>query len=95
MLGTTNIRKISDKAKWVYSGYGIALDGTGSWSLGSDLARNVVIFGVDNSSSAHTDNCRNKFLILGERPTYDINGRFVSHDKSFALILVKKIQNSA
>ena len=34
----------------MYIGYGMAFDGTGSWSFGNDFARNVVIFGVDNSS---------------------------------------------
>ena len=33
----------------VYSGYGIAFDGAGSWDFGSDDARNVVIFGVNSS----------------------------------------------
>ena len=27
----------------------------GSWSFGNDFARNVAIFGVDNSSSSHAD----------------------------------------
>ena len=32
------------------------MDGKGEWSFGNDCARNVVIFGVDNSSSCQTDN---------------------------------------
>ena len=28
--------------------------------------RNVKIFGVDNGSSSHSDNCKNNFLVLGE-----------------------------
>ena len=39
-----------DKEKKVYCGYGIVFDGAGSWNFGNDLARNVVIFAVDNSS---------------------------------------------
>ena len=49
LFGATNIVKNSDKGKWVYSRYGIALDGGGSRSFGNDYARNVIIFGVDNS----------------------------------------------
>ena len=45
-----------DKAKWVYYAYGIALFGAGSWSFGNSFARNVKVFGVDNSSSSHSDN---------------------------------------
>ena len=44
------------KSKFTYNGWGIAFDGEGSWSFGNDFAGNVVIFGVDNSSSSHTDN---------------------------------------
>ena len=31
-------------------------------------ARNVVIFGVNNSSSSHADNRKNNILVLGEGP---------------------------
>ena len=44
------------------SGCGIAFDGFGSWRVGNDVTRNVIIFGVDNSSSLHTDNHKNYFL---------------------------------
>ena len=52
-----------------------------------NFARNIIIFGVDNSSSFHVDKCKNNFLILGEEPTYDIDGSLI--------ILLKKIQNFA
>ena len=58
--------KNNDKEKCVYSGYRIAFDGKGEWSFDNDFSRNVAIFGVDNSSSSHTDNCKNKFLVLRE-----------------------------
>ena len=38
-----------------------------------DLSRyinKIRIFGVDNSSSSNTDNCKNNFLVSGESPTY-------------------------
>ena len=38
----------------------------------NDFARNVIIFGVDNTSSSHTDNRKNNFLVLGEA-THGIN----------------------
>ena len=49
--------------------------------FGNDLARNVIIFGVDNSLSSHTDNLKNDFLILGEGPTFCINGSFGASEK--------------
>ena len=53
--------KKRDKEKYVYSGYGIAFDSAGFWSFDNDTARNVIIFGVDNNSSSHADNCMNNF----------------------------------
>ena len=67
---------INDKEKYVYSGYGITFDSAGSWSFDNNIARNNIVFGVDNSSSPHSDNRKNIFLILGEGPTYGINGNF-------------------
>ena len=43
------------------SGYGIAFDGEGECVFGNDYARNVIIFGVDNSSSSHAENLNNSF----------------------------------
>ena len=34
----------------------VAFDGAGSWRFGNGFAKNVVIFGVDNNPSFHTDN---------------------------------------
>ena len=61
MFGATNIVKNIDKEKCFYSGDGIAFNGKGSWSLDNDFARNVVIFGADNSSSSHSDTRKNNF----------------------------------
>ena len=76
MFRATNIVKNNDETKYVYSigGYGITFDGAGSWNFVNGFARNVVIFGFDNSSSSHTENLKNNFLVLGERPTDDISG---------------------
>ena len=50
-------------------------------SFGSNYARNVVIFGVDNSTLSHSDNRKNHFLILGEGNTFGINGSFGAPEK--------------
>ena len=47
------------------------------------LARNFIIFGVDNSSSSHSDNFKNNFLILDEGLTYGANGSLGSPQKKF------------
>ena len=63
LFGAANIVKNGNKEKYVYSGYGMAFDGKGEWSFGNDYARNVIIFGVDNSLSSHADNLKNNLLI--------------------------------
>ena len=71
-------------AAFAYSGYGIVLASTGSWSFNNDFAKNVIIFGVDNSSSSYSD-----FLILGEGPTCGINGSFESPEKESSINFTK------
>ena len=39
----------------------------------NDLARNVVISGVENTSSSHSDIKKNSFLVLVEGPAKGIN----------------------
>ena len=78
MFGATNIVKNSDQEKYVYSGYRITFDSAGSWNFGNDFTGNAVIFEIDNSSSSHSDSRKNNFLVLGEGPTYGINGSFGS-----------------
>ena len=39
------------------------------FSLGNEIIRNVITFGVDTSSSPHIDNKKKIFLILGKGPT--------------------------
>ena len=85
----TNIVKNIDKGKHVYSGYGITFDSTGSWSFDNDFVRNVIIFGADNTSSSYSDNLKNNLLILGEGPTYGINGSFGSPEKEFSINFTK------
>ena len=76
LFGATNIVTASEK--YVYSGYRVTFDSAGSWSFHNDFARNVIIFVVGNSSSFHSDNHKNSFLISGaEGPTDGINERKV------------------
>ena len=89
MFRATNIVKDNGKEKYVYSSYEIAFDGKGSWSSNVDFGRNVIIFGVGNSSSHHTDNVKNDFLISEEGDTFGISGSFGASGKKI-LILVRQ-----
>ena len=85
LFGTTNIGKNNDKEKYVYKRYRMTFDSAGSWSFNNDFARNVIIFSDNNSSLTHADNHKNNFLILGEGPTYGINGSFGWPEKKFKI----------
>ena len=84
-FGATNIVKNSDKEKSVHSGYGITFNSTDWWSFDSDTARNVIILGVDNSSSSHADNRKSNFLISGKCRSIGINGSFGLPEKKFSI----------
>ena len=89
LFGATNIVKNSDKENYVYSGYGIAFDGRVEWSFDNNYARNVITFGVDNTSSSQTDNLKNNFIILGEGDSFGINGSFGAPEKMFSISFSK------
>ena len=56
--------------KYGYSGYGIGFDTRSKCSfLGGGFGQNILIFGVDMSSSAHIDNKKKDILVLGKGPT--------------------------
>ena len=62
--------KNTDIDKYGYSGYGIGFDRKSSFSFpGGGFGQNVLIFGVDMSSSAHIDNKKKDILVLGKGPT--------------------------
>ena len=69
----------------MYCDYGISFDSADSWSFDNEIARNVIIFGVDNSLSSQAENRKNNFLVLGAGPTFRINGRFGSPEKKFSI----------
>ena len=89
LFGATSMVKSSDKKKYAYGGYGMTFDGVGSWSFDNNFARKVIIFGVESSSSSHSDNRKDNFLILDEGPTYGINGNFGLPEQKFCINFTK------
>ena len=71
MVGAVKLTKHVDVDLCIYSGYGIGFDRKGSYSIGDEIGRNVMIFGVDMSSSSHTDNKKKGILILRKGPNKD------------------------
>ena len=57
LFGAVTLTKNTDIDKYGYSGYGIGFDRRSSFSFpGGGFGQNIIIFGVDMSSSPHIDN---------------------------------------
>ena len=70
------LTKNADIEKYGYSGYGTGFDRRTSFSFpGGGFGQNVLIFGVDMSSSAHIDNKKKNILVLGIGPTQGLEHR--------------------
>ena len=73
LFGAVTLTKNADIEKCGYSGYGIGFDRRGRFSfLGGGFRQNVILFGVDMSSSIHINNKGKNILILGVGPTQGI-----------------------
>ena len=64
LFGAVKLVINSIKSKFTSNGWGIAFNGEGSCSFGNDTAKNVVGFGVANSSSSHTYNKKGKLFSI-------------------------------
>ena len=74
MFGAVKITKNADPDKYVYTCYGIGFDSRSEFSLpDGSMGKNIIIFGVDMSSSVHIDNKKKDILILGIGPTQGLD----------------------
>ena len=70
LFGAVTFTKKADIEKYKYSGYGIGFDRRSSFSFtGGGFGQNVLIFGVDMSTSIHIDNKGKDILVVGREPT--------------------------
>ena len=70
MFGAITLTKNTDIDKYGYSGYGTGFDRRSSFSFpGCGFGQNIIIFGIDMSSSVHMGNKKKDILILGTGPT--------------------------
>ena len=68
-FGAVKLTKNANIDKYRYSSYGIGFDWKSSFSHPSGGDQNVIIFGIDMSSSTKIDNRKKDILILGKAPT--------------------------
>ena len=64
MFRAVKLTKHPDIDQYKYCWYDIAFYRKGLFSLGNETGKNVIIFGVDMSSSPHIDDKKKDILIL-------------------------------
>ena len=85
LFGAVSLTKNAGIDKYGYSGHGIGFDRHGSFSFsGTGLGRNVIIFGIDMSSSTKIDNRKKDILILGKGPTQGL-GYTLGAEKMYSI----------
>ena len=88
LFGAVKLTKHVDVDLYKYSGYGIGFDRKGSYSIGNEIGRNVIILGVDMSSSPHIDN-KKDILILGKDPTQKLE-HTLTEEKLYSINFTKE-----
>ena len=89
MFGAVKLKKHAVVDLYKYSGYGIGFDRKGYYSIANEIGRNVIIFGVDMSSSQHIDNKKKDILILGKGPTQGLEHTLTA-EKLYSINFTKK-----
>ena len=79
------ITKNSDNSEYAYKGYGVCFDEGGMFSEGSiNNGRNVLIFGVHESSLIHSNNKANNVYVMGKDFVQGINDATLYADKVYS-----------
>ena len=90
LFGAVKLTKNADIDKYKYSGYEIGFDGKRFFSHPSGgTGRNVIIFGVDMSSSIKIDNKEKDILILELGPTFGLCENALFTEKMFWINFTK------
>ena len=94
LFGAVTLTKNADIDKYGYSGYGIGFDRRSSFSFpGGGFGQNLLIFGVDMSSSSHIDN-KKDILVLGKEPTQGLEHMLTAEKMHSINFREKKIESS-
>ena len=93
LFGAITLTKNADIEKYGYSGFGIGFDRRSSFSFPSGgFGQNVLIFGVDMSSSSHIDNKKKNILVLGKGPTQGLEHTLTA-DKMYSINFLLQIKH--
>ena len=89
LFDAVKLIKHVDVDLYKYSGYGIGFDRKGFYSTGTEIGRNVIIFGGDMSLTTKIDNRKKDVLILGKDPTHRLE-HTLSAEKLYSINFTKE-----
>ena len=85
LFGAMQISKNDDTSKYKCKGYGICFDEGGTFSKGNiNNGRNVLIFGVHESSLVHANNKANNIYVMGDLFVQGINDTTLYAEKIYS-----------
>ena len=85
-FGCVKLARNADPDKYAYSGYGIGFYLRSLFSIPNfDWVKNVIIFGVDMSSSVHVDNRKKVVSILGKSPTQGLGYATLTAEAQYSI----------
>ena len=85
LFGAMEITKNADTSKYKYKGYGVCFDEGGMFSMGNiNNGRNVLIFGVEESSLVRSNNKANNIYIMGDGIVQGINDTKLYVEKTYS-----------
>ena len=86
LFGVVKLTKNADPDKYKYSGHDIGFDSRSqfSWTDGSN-GKNVIIFGVDYSSSVHIDSRNKNIVVLGEGSTKGLEDATITAEAKYPI----------
>ena len=85
LFGSIQITKNADTSKYKYEGYGICFDEGGTFGIGNITnGRNVLIYGVHESSLTHANNKANNIFVMGDGFVQGINDMTLYAEKIYS-----------
>ena len=94
LFGNVKTTKSADPNTYSYSGFGIGFDSPSLFSIPNfDWGKNVIIFGVDMSSSVHANNKNKDILILGKGQTQGLDNTTLTAEVEYFIDFSRSQRN--
>ena len=90
LFGAVKLTENADTDKYKYFSYAIGFDRHRCFLFGDEVGKNVIIFGVDMSSSPYIDNKGKDISIFGKRPTQRLVEHSLTAEKMYSINFTKK-----